>query len=94
MLKFAFSRSFEKSLKGLYPQEKVAIQRQVDSFMLAMTTRQVPAGFGIKKLGGDLWEFRTDLALRVLFKWTKSEIGFLFIGNHNEVRMFLKHYLS
>ena len=94
MLKFAFFRSIAKSLKGLYPQDKVALQRQVDIFMLAMDTRQVPAGFGIKKLGGDLWEFRTDLALRVLFKWTKSEIGFLFIGNHNEVRLFLKHYLS
>jgi hypothetical protein len=93
MLNYAFAKSFEKSLKSLSTQEKVAIQRQVDSFMLAMDTRQIPSGFGIKKLGGDLWEFRTDLTLRVLFKWTKSEIVFLFVGNHNEVSLFLKHYL-
>ena len=93
MLQFAFARSFQKSLKGLYPQEKVAIQRQVDSFMLAMDARQIPTGFGVKKLGGSLWEFRTDLAIRVLFDWNKSNVTFLFAGNHNEIQLFLKHYL-
>lgn len=93
MLQFAFARSFEKSLKSLFPQEKVSIQRQTDSFMLAVDVRQIPAGFGLKKLGGDLWEFRTDLAIRVLFQWHKNTVTFLFAGNHNEVQQFLKHYL-
>ena len=93
MLEFAFARSFQRSLKGLQPREKVAIQRSVDSFMLAMDVRQVPAGFGVKKLGNDLWEFRTDLPVRVLFQWDKRTIAFLFVGNHNEVQRFLKHYL-
>jgi len=93
MLQFAFSRGFERSLKGLSPHEKVAIQRQVDSFILAIDVRRIPTGFGIKKLGLNLWEFRTDRAIRVLFQWDKNTITFLFIGNHNEVQQFLKHYL-
>ena len=93
MLRFGFSRSFEKSLRKLDPPQKVGIQRQVDSFMLAMDVRQIPTGFGVKKLGGDLWEFRTDLALRVLFSWRKSSVAFLFVGNHNEMQLFLRHYL-
>ena len=93
MLEFAFARSFRRSLKGLHPQEKVAIQRQVDSFMLAMDVRTIPTGFGLKKLGDDLWEFRTDLPIRVLFQWDKSVVTFLFLGNHNEVQRFLSHYL-
>lgn len=93
MLQFAFASSFQKSLKGLHPREKVAIQREVDSFMLAMDARQIPTGFGVKKLGGTLWEFRTDLAIRVLFDWNKNAVIFLFVGNHNEVQQFLRHYL-
>lgn len=93
MLQFAFARSFQRSLKGLHPHEKVTIQREVDSFMLAMDVRQIPAGFGLEKLGNDLWEFRTDLPIRVLFQWDKSAVTFLFVGNHNEVQRFLRHYL-
>jgi len=92
VLEFAFTRSFQKSLKRLHSHEKVAIQREVDSFMLAMDVRQVPTGFGLKKLGSDLWEFRADLPIRVLFQWDKRTITFLFVGNHNEVQRFLKHY--
>jgi hypothetical protein len=92
VLSFGFARSFERSLKGLHPSEKVAIQRQMDSFMLAMDVRRIPTGFGIKKIGSNLWEFRTDLAIRTLFVWDKSVITFLFVGNHNEVLQFLKHY--
>lgn len=61
--------------------------------MLAMDVRQIPTGFGLKKVGGELWEFRTELAIRVLFEWKKGIITFLFVGNHNEVQQFLKHYL-
>lgn len=93
MLQFAFARSFKRSLKSLHSREKVALQRQVDSFMLAMDARQIPTGFGLKKLGGDLWEFRTDLAIRVLFQWDKNTVTFLFVGNHNEVQQFLRYYL-
>ena len=92
MLQFAFARSFQKSLKDLHPQEKVAIQRQLDSFMLAIDVRQIPAGYGLKKLADQLWEIRTDLALRVLFHWDEDSITFLFVGNHNEVHRFCKYY--
>ncbi len=93
MLEFAFAQSFQRSLKGLHPPEKVAIQRRVDSFMLAMDVRRIPTGFGLKKLGDDLWEFRTDLPIRVFFQWSKNTVTFLFLGNHNEVQRFLKHYV-
>lgn len=93
MLRFSFARAFQRSLKGLHTRDKVAIQRQVDSFMLAVDVRRIPAGYGLKKLGGDLWEFRTDIAMRVLFAWEKDSITFLFVGNHNEVQQFIRHYL-
>lgn len=60
--------------------------------MLAADVRRIPAGYGLTKLGEQLWGFRTDLALRVLFHWDKSVITFLFVGNHNEVHRFGKYY--
>ena len=93
MPRFAFARSFQRSLRGLHPREKVSIQNQVDSFMLAVDVRRIPDGFGLKRYQGELWEFRTDLAVRVLFSWEKDSIVFLFSGNHNEVRHFARHYL-
>lgn len=92
MLEFGYARSFARSLKGLHPHEKVAIQRQVDSFMLAMDVRQLPAGFGLTNFGRGLWEFRMDLSIRVLFLWQRDTITFLFVGNHHEVRRFIRHY--
>ena len=92
MLQFAFAASFARSVKGLRPNDKIGIQRQVDAFMLALDARQIPAGFGLKKLAASVWEIRTDLALRVIFQWEGDSLTFLLVGNHNEVRQFLKHY--
>ncbi len=92
MIKFGFAKSFERSIKGLHNAQKVEIQRQVDSFMLAMDVGRIPGGFGVKKLERNLWEFRTDIAIRILFDWKKSSIIFLFVGNHNEVQQFLRYY--
>lgn len=69
------------------------MQRRVDAFILAMEARRIPTGYGLKKLGRDVWELRTDLAIRVLFAWDKSTVTFLLVGNHNEVQRFLRHYL-
>jgi len=69
------------------------IQRNIDALVRAFEARSVPVGFGLKKLGGPLWEFRVDIATRILFEWERQTVTFLFAGNHNEVRNFLRHYL-
>lgn len=69
------------------------LQRNVDALVRAFEARNLPVGFGIKKMGGAVWEFRLDRATRILFQWDKQDVAFLFAGNHNEVRQFLKHYL-
>ncbi|MFC1522968.1 hypothetical protein ACFL6Y_11225 [Elusimicrobiota bacterium] len=93
MLRFAFAKSFSRQLKRFQKYEKLEIQRVTDSFMLAMDARHPPAGLGLKKLAGNIWEFRINLAIRILFGWRRNTITFLFAGNHNETRQFLKHFL-
>ena len=92
MLTFAFAKTFQHSLKRFDPDQKITLQGQVDSFMLAMDARQIPVGFGVKKIRKDIWEFRASLQLRVLFQWNGNTVTFLFIGSHNEVQQFLRHF--
>lgn len=51
----------------------------------------IPTGFGLTKLRPWLWEIRIGLSDRVLFWRERNNILFDFVGNHEEVRRFLKH---
>lgn len=63
----------------------------MDLFIRAMAAHQLPAGFGLTKLRSNLWEIRSGLAERILLWRTRDEVVFTFIGDHEEVRRFLKH---
>ena len=69
------------------------VQRHIDALVRAFEAKVFPIGIGLTKLADSLWEFRVSLALRILFRWEGQAVTFLFIGNHNEVRQFLQHYL-
>ena len=92
-MEYRIGRGFEKILRHLHSNERIEVQRNVDALIRAFDARNVPLGLGLKKLAGSVWEFRIHLALRILFQWEKQTVTFLFIGNHNEVQQFLKHYL-
>jgi len=91
-VRYRRTRAFEKSIKRFDPQRRIDVQSRVDAFVRAIESRQVPEGFGLKKLKETIWEFRIGLALRVLFQWHKDVVTFLFIGNHTEVQQFLRHF--
>lgn len=90
-MRFAFDRSFERTLKRFDPARQLLIKSRIDLFIRAIATQQLPAGCGLTKLRPDLWEIRSGLAQRILFWRAADEIRFTFVGNHDEVRRFLKH---
>jgi mRNA-degrading endonuclease RelE of RelBE toxin-antitoxin system len=92
-VKYRISRGFEKILRRLRPPERMEVQRHVDALVRAFEADTFPIGLGLRKLGGSLWEFRINLSLRILFQWEKQSVTFLFIGNHNEVQQFVRHYV-
>lgn len=92
-MEYRTSRGFEKVIRHLHSYERMEVQRNIDALIRAFEADTVPVGLGLKKLGSSLWEFRVNLSIRILFQWEKRTITFLFIGNHNEVQQFLKHYL-
>ncbi len=91
MVRYAFDTSFARSLKRFTPLQQLDIKQRVEFFIRALEAHQLPAGFGLTRLAPKLWEIRCGLAQRVLCWRIDDEIRFTFVGNHNEVRRFLKH---
>ena len=91
-MRYASARGFEKALKRVSGTQQLDIRRHVDAFVRGMEARQIPAGLGLTRLAEDLWEFRSGLAIRVLITMQGGTVTFLFAGNHDEVRRFLKHF--
>ena len=90
-MQFSFDRSFARSLRRYDSAQQLEIKRRIDLFIRALAAEEVSTGFGLTKLRSHLWEIRSGLSERVLFWRTAGEIVFTFVGDHNEVRRFLKY---
>jgi len=89
---FSFDSPFRRCLARFHPAEVTSIKRKLDAFIRAYAQGKVPGGFGVKKLRKNLWEIRVNLPQRILFLKFPGETVFTFIGNHDEIRQFLKHF--
>jgi len=90
-VRYSFDSSFHRSLTRFDSVQELEVKHRVDLFIRALAARQLPAGFGLTQLRPRLWEIRSGLAQRVLYWRTRDEVRFTFVGNHEEVRRFLKH---
>lgn len=50
------------------------------------------SGLGIRKLRPQLFECRVGISLRLLFKDRDSGVEVFWIGDHDEVQLFLRNY--
>ena len=90
-MRIEFRKSFEKSLRKINPKEKEGIF-EICQALLNMIERQAgpSQGLGLKKLEKTFWEIRVNIHLRIIFEWQEDLIKFLLIGNHDEIKRFLK----
>ena len=61
---------------------------------MALTAGQLPAGLGFKKINGDKYAWRVDLRLRVVMKAEGDTLVCHLIGNHEDVKRYLRTYRS
>jgi hypothetical protein len=86
-----FNKSFFRAFSRLGRSEQEAVKSGMDSFMSALDgSRAFPQGLGLRHLRPSHFEIRAGLALRVLFSREKDVLTWLFVGNHDEIRKFLK----
>jgi hypothetical protein len=91
-VRFEFKPSFIRLLEKLEPGEReqrvVAATR---AFMVSLEERiPLAPGLGMKRLKGSYWEIRAGLGNRVVFHWEKDVVEFVLVGNHEDVRRFLR----
>lgn len=78
-------------MKGFPPPQRDRIKSAVEKLIFFYTTGEKTRGLGITHLRGEFWEGRSGLRERVLYRWRKELIEFVLVGDHNDVKRFLRH---
>ena len=91
-MRYRATPQFDRSIERLDAARKARAKGAIDRLVAGFETRQLPIGLGIKQVRPRLWEIRLGLSDRILFHRTGDAVEFLFAGNHDEIRRFLKAY--
>ncbi len=70
--------------------ERKEIGRRISEAQSSMGQPHLHKGTGLRKLSDHYFELRVDPKLRLVFEDTPSALVFEFMGNHDEVKRFLK----
>ena len=84
--------SFERSLKRLTPQDRKKLSRSLEAFNSFLLSGDLPPGLGFKKINHDKYEFRADIRLRVILKAENDDYYLVLVGNHDEVKRYLRNF--
>jgi hypothetical protein len=89
-VQYEFKRSFDRRFKNLSRERREKAYEAIDVLLRYLDgLTPLPQGLGLKNWRRDYWEIRSTLKDRILFKFT-DRIIFLFIGNHDDIRNFMK----
>ena len=84
--------SFERSFKKLDSHAKKKVIESLEEFNEFLVTGKVSVGLGFKKINHDKYEFRVDIRLRVVMKVEGNIFYLVLVGNHDEVRRYLRNF--
>ena len=83
---------FQKQLKKLSSNEQQKSIKALKKLRAAIEQGKIPQGLGFKKINGDKYEIRVDLRLRIALKKDGDLLACILIGNHDEIKQYLKNY--
>ncbi len=91
-MRFEFKSSFDRSGKSLHGKEKDEVKQvAVQTIDILSQDRILHKGIGLKRLTGDYWEIRKGLKARILFRWEGDVVEFILVGDHNDIKRYLKN---
>lgn len=82
--------AFERAYARLGRRSQDLVDAVPSRFRRYLESGTAPTGLGVKHLGGRTYEFRVGLALRVVYQIEETAVLFVLLGNHDEVRRFLR----
>ncbi len=90
-MKAVYDRRLQRCIRRLSDRELIVIHAAINGRAAAFGRPHVHTGTGIQQLFGNLYECRAGLGLRLIFERHGDELLFVFSGNHDEVRAFLRN---
>ena len=81
---------FERAYHQLNDPDQEIVNGALLRLSRYLETRQASVGLGIKKLGPGVFEVRAGLFLRIVYIEEGFQVFLAFLGDHDEVRRFLK----
>ena len=82
--------AFNRTLARLPVDRTIRVKAAIRQLVVFFETREQPRGLGLKRLRGDFWEVRAGLGDRVIFRLHRDLVEFVLVGNHDEIRRFLR----
>jgi hypothetical protein len=88
---FSFTSAFSRQVEKLDPQVKCAAQETIASVVRFYKFRERTPGLGIKRMRREVWEARSGLRIRILYRLEGESLCFVVAGTHDDVKRFLTH---
>ena len=92
----SFLSSFERSLKGLDPQQKLIVARILEAFIVYLETngdlleaKKISPRFFFKKLRTPYYEAGVETRLRIIFEKHAGNFYAILTGDHDQIKRFL-----
>lgn len=90
-MRYDFKKSFDRSVKRLNENDQIEVKKLAFEIVdLVATGKTSSKGQGITRLRKDYCEARATIRERILFKLADDTIQFILVGNHEDVKRFLR----
>ncbi len=91
-MRFYYKPTFLKAFDKLNASGQALALKTDQCIKHYLRTREAPFGLRIKQLRRDIFEARLNDRLRIVWIKDAEEITFSLLGNHEEVKRFLKNF--
>jgi mRNA-degrading endonuclease RelE of RelBE toxin-antitoxin system len=85
----SFTPSFSRQIEKLDPLAKWAAKKTIAAVICFYESRERTPGLGVKRLRRDIWEARSGLRIRILYRLDGGSLRFVVVGTHEDVKRFL-----
>ena len=91
-MRYFRAAAFKRAYRSVGPPRQRRADETLFKLAKALETGNMPQGLGIKPLQHGIWEARSGIHDRILFRRATADlVELLLIGTHDEIKRFLKH---
>lgn len=93
-MKVEYKASFYRTFDKYSMEEQDNIFSTIKHLIQSIERKQLPKGLGMKLLRSKsrLWEARVSDDIRVVFRYQSDLLEFGVVGNHNEIKRYLRNF--